>query len=141
MIAASATQEAAVIDDTLRRAHLMDGVSWSSMAVLVRSAARQVPLLQRALAAAGVPVTVAGDELPLAAEPGTKPLLTLLNCALQPGALDEETAAELLTSPLGGTDALGLRRSCAARCGRPPSPRATRLPRIRWRRRCATRAS
>ena len=110
LIAASATQEAAVIADTLRRAHLIDGMSWSSMAVLVRSATRQVPLLQRALAAAGVPVAVAGDELPLAAEPGTRPLLTLLTCALQPGALDEETAADLLNGPLGGTDALGLRR-------------------------------
>ena len=110
VIAASATQEAAVITDTLRRAHLMDGVSWSSMAVLVRSATRQVPLLQRALAAAGVPAAVAGDELPLAAEPGTRPLLTLLNCALRPGALTEETAAELLTGPLGGSDPLGLRR-------------------------------
>jgi superfamily I DNA/RNA helicase/RecB family exonuclease len=110
LIAASATQEAAVIADVLRRAHLIDGMSWSSMAVLVRSATRQVPLLQRALAAAGVPVAVAGDELPLAAEPGTRPLLTLLTCALLPGALDEEKAAELLTGPLGGTDALGLRR-------------------------------
>ena len=110
LIAASATQEAAVIADVLRRAHLIDRMSWSSMAVLVRSATRQVPLLQRALAAAGVPVAVAGDELPLAAEPGTRPLLTLLACALQPGALDEEKAAELLTGPLGGTDALGLRR-------------------------------
>jgi superfamily I DNA/RNA helicase/RecB family exonuclease len=110
VIAASATQEAAVIADTLRRAHLIDGVSWSSMAVLVRSATRQVPLLQRVLASAGVPVAVVGDELPLAAEPGTRPLLELLSCALRPGALDEETAAELLTGPLGGTDALGLRR-------------------------------
>ena len=110
IVAASAAQEAAVIADTLRRAHLMDGAGWSSMAVLVRSATRQVPLLQRALAAAGVPVAVAGDELPLAAEPGTRPLLTLLSCALRPGALAEETAAELLTGPLGGTDALGLRR-------------------------------
>jgi superfamily I DNA/RNA helicase/RecB family exonuclease len=108
--ASSEAQEAAVIADVLRRAHLMDGLSWSSMAVLVRSAARQVPLLQRALATAGVPVAVAGDELPLAAEPGTRPLLLLLNCALRPGALVEETAAELLTGPLGGTDALGLRR-------------------------------
>ena len=56
MTAASASQEAALIADTLRRAHLIDGVPWSSMAVLVRSAARQVPVLQRALAAAGVPV-------------------------------------------------------------------------------------
>jgi superfamily I DNA/RNA helicase/RecB family exonuclease len=110
LVAASVAQEAAVIADTLRRAHLIDGVSWSSMAVLVRSATRQVPLLQRTLAAAGVPVAVAGDELPLAAEPGTRPLLSLLACALRPAALDDATAAELLTGPLGGTDALGVRR-------------------------------
>ena len=110
IIAATANQEATAIADALRRAHLMDGLAWSSMAVLVRSATRQVPVLQRALAAAGVPVQVAGDELPLAAEPGTRPLLMLLDCALRPGALDEDKAAELLTGPLGGTDALGLRR-------------------------------
>jgi superfamily I DNA/RNA helicase/RecB family exonuclease len=110
IVAATASQEASVIADTLRRAHLIDGLAWSSMAVLVRSATRQVPVLQRALAAAGVPVTITGDELPLSSEPGTRPLLTLLDCALRPGALDEETAAELLTGPLGGTDAVGLRR-------------------------------
>src|SRR6266705_678556 len=126
IIAAGAAQEAAVIADTLRRAHLLDGVSWPSMAVLVRSATRQVPLLQRALAAAGVPVAVAGDELPLAAEPGTRPLLTLLTCALRPAAVDEATAAELLTGPLGGTDALGVRRLsralrvAAESAGQPP---------------------
>jgi ATP-dependent exoDNAse (exonuclease V) beta subunit len=110
IIAATASQEAAVIADTLRRARLIDGLAWSSMAVLVRSATRQLPVLRRALAAAGVPAAIVGDELPLASEPATRPLLTLLDCALRPGALDEETAADLLTSPLGGTDALGLRR-------------------------------
>ena len=110
LIADSSTQEAALVADTLRRAHLADGVPWSSMAVLVRSAARQVPLLRRALTGAGIPVTVAGDELPLADEPGTRPLLMLLRCALRPALLDDQTAAELLCGPLGGTDALGLRR-------------------------------
>ena len=110
LVASSASQEAAVIADTLRRAHLVDGIPWSSMAVLVRSATRQVPLLRRALGTGGVPAVVAGDELPLAAEPGARPLLALLRCALQPGALDEDAAAELLTGPLGGTDAVGLRR-------------------------------
>jgi superfamily I DNA/RNA helicase/RecB family exonuclease len=110
LVASSGSQEAAVIADTLRRAHLVDGIPWSSMAVLVRSATRQVPLLRRALATGGVPAVVAGDELPLAAEPGARPLLALLRCALQPGALDEDAAAELLTGPLGGTDAVGLRR-------------------------------
>jgi superfamily I DNA/RNA helicase/RecB family exonuclease len=125
--AASASQEAALIADTLRRAHLIDGLPWSSMAVLVRSAARQVPVLQRALASAGVPVAVAGDELPLTAEPGTRPLLSLLACALRPGALTEEAAADLLTGPLGGTDALGLRRlrrilRAAAQAAGEPAP-------------------
>jgi superfamily I DNA/RNA helicase/RecB family exonuclease len=109
-VAASASQEAALIADTLRRAHLMDGVPWSRMAVLVRSAVRQVPVLQRALTAAGVPVAVASDELPLSAEPGCRPLLRLVRCAIRPETLDEQAAAELLTGPLGGTDALGLRR-------------------------------
>ena len=127
MTAASASQEAALIADTLRPAHLIDGLPWSSMAVLVRSAARQVPVLQRALASAGVPVAVAGDELPLTDEPGTRPLLALLACALRPGALTEEAAAELLTGPLGGTDALGLRRlrrvlrAAAQSVGQPPA--------------------
>src|ERR1039458_9049867 len=38
IIASSASQEAAVIADILRRGHLLDGVRWSAMAVLVRSA-------------------------------------------------------------------------------------------------------
>ena len=33
-----------------------------------------------------------------------------LRCALRPSTLDEQTAIELLCGPLGGTDALGLRR-------------------------------
>jgi ATP-dependent exoDNAse (exonuclease V) beta subunit len=108
--ATSASQEATVVADVLRRAHLRDGVSWSSMAVLVRSVTHQVPLLRRALMTAGVPTVVAGDELPLTAEPGARPLLLLLRCALRPGTLDEDAAAQLLTGPLGGSDALGLRR-------------------------------
>jgi superfamily I DNA/RNA helicase/RecB family exonuclease len=109
-VADTQAQEAAVVADTLRRAHLADGVPWGRMAILVRSAQRQVPALRRALTAAGVPVTVAGDELPLPDEPGVRPLLTLLRCAVEPGRLDDETAAELLTGPLGQTDSLGLRK-------------------------------
>ena len=65
LVTDGAIQEAAVVADTLRRAHLMDGVPWSRMAVLVRSATRQVPLLRRALVAAGVPVVVGGGEVPM----------------------------------------------------------------------------
>jgi superfamily I DNA/RNA helicase/RecB family exonuclease len=109
-VADTQAQEAAVVADILRRAHLADGVPWDQMAVLVRSAQRQVPGLRRALIAAGVPVTVAGDELPLPDEPGVRPLLTLLRCAVRPDRLDDETAAELLAGPLGQTDSVGLRK-------------------------------
>ncbi|MBG0815153.1 ATP-dependent helicase [Planomonospora sp. ID82291] len=110
VVAEGAAQEAAVVADTLRRAHLLDGVPWSRMAVLVRSAARQVPLLRRALVAAGVPVVVGGGEAPLIQEPGVRPLIRLIQVALHPETLDEGMAEELLTGALGGTDMIGVRR-------------------------------
>lgn len=110
LLADSTSQEAAIVADTLRRAHLIDGVPWHRMAVLVRSARRHVPLLRRALTNAGVPTMIAGDEVPIAQEPGVRPLLTMLRVALDPSELDEGTAEELLTGPLGGTDMIGVRR-------------------------------
>ncbi|TDQ54727.1 superfamily I DNA/RNA helicase [Actinorugispora endophytica] len=110
LLAESPAQEAAVIADTLRRAHLVDGVPWSRMAVLVRSASRQIPVLRRALIAASVPVAVGGDELPLAAEPLVRPMLLLIRCALHPESLDEAAAHELLTSAFGEADSIRLRR-------------------------------
>ncbi|WP_017608261.1 ATP-dependent helicase [Nocardiopsis xinjiangensis] len=106
----NAAQEAAVIADTLRRAHLVDGVPWSHMAVLVRSSVRQTPVLRRALTAASVPVVVGADDLPVADEPLVRPLLSLIRYGLAPAELDDTSARELLTSPFGEADTVGLRR-------------------------------
>ncbi|MEU5912427.1 PD-(D/E)XK nuclease family protein [Micromonospora sp. NPDC047527] len=106
----SATSEAAWLAHALRSAHLLDGVPWSRMAVLVRSTALQLPSLQRALHAAGVPTVVHGEDLPLHLQPAVAPLLLLLRCALEPERLDEEAAVALLHSPLGGADPLAERR-------------------------------
>ncbi|WP_433387521.1 ATP-dependent helicase [Micromonospora sp. KLBMP9576] len=106
----SATSEAAWLAHALREAHLLDGVPWSEMAVLVRSTGRQLPSLQRALHAAGVPTVVHGEDLPLHLQPAVAPLLLLLRCALEPERLDEEAAVALLHSPLGGADPLAERR-------------------------------
>ncbi|WUP53100.1 PD-(D/E)XK nuclease family protein [Micromonospora globbae] len=106
----SATSEAAWLAHTLRAAHLLDGVPWSEMAVLLRSTALQLPTLQRALHAAGVPTVVHGEDLPLHLQPAVAPLLLLLRCALEPARLDEEAAVALLHSPLGGADPLAERR-------------------------------
>ncbi|MGN9779107.1 ATP-dependent helicase [Micromonospora sp. H33] len=106
----SATSEAAWLAHALREAHLLGGVPWSEMAVLVRSTARQLPSLRRALHAAGVPTVVHGEDLPLHLQPAVAPLLLLLRCALEPERLDEEAAVALLHSPLGGADPLAERR-------------------------------
>lgn len=105
----SAATEASWVADRLRRAHLLDGVSWANMAVVVRSTARTLPVLRRALLAAGVPVAVPRNELPVARHGAVQPLLGLLRCAVDPEALDEEAAAALLSSALGGADPLALR--------------------------------
>jgi RecB family exonuclease len=94
----------------LREAHLLHGVPWSRMAVLLRSASLQLPALRRALAAAGVPTVTHAEDLPLHLQPAVAPFLLLLRCALDPEALTEETAVALLHSPLGGADPLAERR-------------------------------
>ena len=102
--------EAAHIADVLRRAHLEQGLGWESMAVVVRSGRRSVPPLRRALVAAGVPVEVAADELPLHLESAVAPLLTLLEAVIDPAILDDDTVRTLLLSPLADADPADLRR-------------------------------
>lgn len=106
----SGTSEAAYLAHALREAHLLHGVPWSRMAVIVRSTTWQLAPLQRALHAAGVPTAVHGEDLPLHQQPAVAPLLLLLRCALEPHRLDEEAAVALLHSPLGGADPLAERR-------------------------------
>ncbi len=109
-LATTPTAEAALVADVLRRAHLRDGVPWSDMAVLLRSTPRSLAGLRRGLLAAGVPVAVPGDELPLAEEPVVRALLELLAAALRPDRLDEDAALALLGGPLVHADALAVRR-------------------------------
>jgi ATP-dependent exoDNAse (exonuclease V) beta subunit len=106
----SATTESAYLVHRLREAHLRHGVSWSEMAVIVRSTARQLAPLRRALQQAGIPTTTAAEDLPVPAQPAVAPLLLLLRCAVEPDRLDEEAAVALLHSPLGGADPLAERR-------------------------------
>jgi superfamily I DNA/RNA helicase/RecB family exonuclease len=103
-------EEATAIADVLRRAHLEDGRTWSSMAVLVRSGKRSVPVLRRTLVAAGVPVAVASDEIPVGRDPAVMPLLLALRCAAKPGLLDDDAARTLLMSPLARMSPADLRR-------------------------------
>ncbi|WP_304048198.1 ATP-dependent DNA helicase [Jatrophihabitans endophyticus] len=105
----SASEEAAYLAGVLRSAHLA-GTPWSRMAVLVRSTSRTLGTLRRAMTTAGVPVAVRGDDLPLAEQGAVTTLLTAVSCAAAPDALGDDVAEGLLTGPLGGGDAMYLRR-------------------------------
>lgn len=97
----------------LREAHVREGMPWGDMAVLVRSGRASLPRLQRALTAAGIPVEVAGDEVPLAAEPAVRSLISALRVAeaISEGrVVGNDQAEAVLTGPLCRLDAPGLRR-------------------------------
>lgn len=107
--AGSAHAESALIADALRRAHLVDGVPWSRMAVIVRSVPRLGSALARTLAAAGVPVDLPTPTAPLADQPAVQALLTVLE-ATALGELDGAQALSLLTGPIGRVDPVSLRQ-------------------------------
>ena len=112
----------------LRAAHLDEGLAWGEMAVLVRSGRSQIPPLARALADAGIPVEVAGDEVGLASELAVRPLLLALEVAGRGGVPDADEAHRLLLSGWGGLDAVSIRtlgrllRGSDAAAGGTPAP-------------------
>ncbi len=113
VLAASPAQEARHVAEHLRRAHLLDGVAWSDMAVVVRGRSRTATL-RRVLAGAGVPLVLPGAQVPLRDEPVVTALLQLLHISLSAAAGRPAVSAtdvlDLLASPVGGVDAAGLRR-------------------------------
>ncbi|ANC30986.1 UrvD/REP family ATP-dependent DNA helicase [Isoptericola dokdonensis] len=132
-VLAGAAQEAAYVARELRAEHLLHGTPWERMAVIARSGDR-LAALRRDLVAASVPVALLGSDVPLRDEPAVVPLLTAVRICAGPGSLDRlladlrptdddapagdgdldgldpGAAALLLTSPVGGLDAVSLRR-------------------------------
>ena len=107
-ITATSHAESALIADALRRAHLVDGVPWTQMAVIVRSAPRLGAALARALVCAGVPVESPVPNAPLADQPAVRALLTVLDATAH--GLDGDRALSLLTGPIGRVDPVSLRQ-------------------------------
>jgi superfamily I DNA/RNA helicase/RecB family exonuclease len=107
-LAASAGAEAALIADSLRRAHLVSRVPWSQMAVIVRSLPRAAVGFSHALARAGVPVAPPAVSGSLTEQPAVLALLTVL--AATADGLDGKRALTLLTGPIGRVDPVSLRQ-------------------------------
>ncbi|MFF2507289.1 ATP-dependent helicase [Streptomyces sp. NPDC058067] len=89
------------IADILRRAHLEDGIPWNDMAVLVRAGTRSIPAIRRTLTAAGVPLDIDGDDLPLRHEPAVTPLLTALRAVALSVAPEAGAGARAEEAALG----------------------------------------
>lgn len=109
LVAVSAPAEASRLARKLRERHLLDGVPWSDMAVIVRSGAH-VPALARALAVAEVPTTTSIAGRPLRDDFAARQLITVAGVQLDTIELTPIVATELLLGPFGGLDSVSLRR-------------------------------
>ena len=102
-VLASSGDEMAHVASRLRRRHLHDGVPWSSMAVVVRSAG-DLSATRRMLARHGVPVAQRTDEVSLWQQAPVRALLDLLAIAADSEAATPELVIDLLLGPLGRLD-------------------------------------
>ncbi len=86
---------------TVRSAHLVDGVPYDRMAILLAQPATYLHPLGRMLGQLGVPYRVDTGDRPLAEEPAVGAILDLCRAALAPEP-DEDLLKRVLASPLVG---------------------------------------
>jgi superfamily I DNA/RNA helicase len=109
ILAPSAAREYAAVARVLREHHVLRGVPWRSLAVVVRSGS-QVPALARALGLAEVPTRTAVGATALRDDQAARALLTVIDVGSGRSILTAEVATQLLLGPFGGLDRLALRR-------------------------------
>jgi len=90
----------------LREHHLLRGVPWSRMAVVLRSGAAVAPAA-RALALAEVPTRTSVGGRPLRDDHAARALLTVVDVGTGRSPLSAELANDILLGPFGGIDRLG----------------------------------
>lgn len=109
-IFANEDEEIAYVATRMRRLHLLDGVPYSSMAVITRSAGMH-RAARRSFLRYGVPIAPLVSSEPLREQRGVAALIHLLEVALwDPIVVDTGQIEDLLTGPLFAIDPLELRR-------------------------------
>jgi superfamily I DNA/RNA helicase/RecB family exonuclease len=108
-LTATPGRQLASIARELRERHLVHGVPWSELAVIVRSGAQTLGL-RRALALAEVPARTTVGGTALRDDRAARALLTVVDVGIGRTPLTAARAVELLLSPFGGIDRLALRR-------------------------------
>jgi superfamily I DNA/RNA helicase/RecB family exonuclease len=104
----SQSEEAQYIAYLFKRAHLMHGIPYSQMAVILRSAGTQASALRRAFAQVSIPV--AGDLEALSTNPAIAPFILIARVAAGDQPLNLDTCERLLLAEFGGLDSISLRR-------------------------------
>jgi superfamily I DNA/RNA helicase/RecB family exonuclease len=102
-------REWASVARLLRERHLIDGVAWSRLAVVVRSGAL-IDRVARALAVAEVPVRTTTAASALRDDPAARALLDIVDHGVGRAALDVDAVTAMLLGPFGGLDRLAVRR-------------------------------
>ena len=104
----SESEQAQFIAYQFRKAHLIDGVPWREMAVIVRSPGATAQAIRRAFAHSGVPVSNANEAL--MSNSAIAPILLLAKMATSSAPISINDCQKLILSELGGGDAISLRR-------------------------------
>jgi superfamily I DNA/RNA helicase/RecB family exonuclease len=107
--AATPAREVAAITRLFREHHLLRGVPFGRMAVVVRTGSLIRPV-SRALALAEVPTRTLAGGTALRDDHAARSLLTVVDVALGRTPLTPPLAVEMLLGPFGGFDRLALRR-------------------------------
>ncbi|MDI3212502.1 ATP-dependent DNA helicase [Arthrobacter sp. AL12] len=105
----SPVHELRYVAQRILEAQLNDGRELGDIAVIVRNGG-QLSQLQRYLAGQGIPVRIPVAESAVRDEVAVRPLLDAYAVALDPAVLTPEAAVALLTSRIGGSTAIELRR-------------------------------
>ena len=107
--AATPAREVAAIARLFRQHHLLRGVPFGRMAVIVRTGSLIRPI-SRALALAEVPTRTLAGGSALRDDHAARSLLAVVDVALGRSPLTPALATEMLLGPFGGFDRLALRR-------------------------------
>lgn len=104
----SENEEAHFIAHRFKREHLMNGTSYSEMAVILRSPGSFAASMRRAFMQVGIPVVGYLDVL--GKNPALAPFILLARVATKDQELNVEICEKLLLSEFGGADSISLRR-------------------------------
>ncbi|WP_427018704.1 ATP-dependent helicase [Pseudarthrobacter sp. P1] len=108
-LVASEVHELRLVAERILNLQHAQGYELGQMAVIVRTGSH-LAALQRYLSGQGIPVKVPVAENPVRDEAAVRPLLDAFHVSLDPGLLDAAMAVSLLTSRLGRSTTIHLRR-------------------------------